>query len=95
MSFLNTLRSTPLPPVKNLLNVAMQTARQQMPGHKGEYEQPQGSEMAGEQPAVPPRPHNVHFAEPEGKYHPTVFLDLEMTLSLLVQVPHFPPKPTS
>lgn len=66
MSFLNQLKSTHLPPVKNILNVAMQTARQQLPGHKGEYEQPQGSEMAG-RPAVPPRPHNVHFAEPEGK----------------------------
>lgn len=69
MSFLNTLRTTHLPPVKNMLNVALQTARQQIPGQKGEYEQPAGSEMAGRPvPPVPPRPHNVHFAEPEGTY---------------------------
>lgn len=77
MSFLNTLRSTPLPPVKNMLNVAMQTARQQLPGgHKGDYEQPPGSENATGRPAVPPRPLNVHFAEPEGK--------LTLIMSLLI-----------
>lgn len=73
MAFLNALRSTHLPPVKNMLNVAMQTARQQMPGAKGEYEQPgQGSDMGAGRPPVPPRPHNVHFAEPEGKWRESI-----------------------
>lgn len=38
-SFIAKLKSTPLPPLKNVLNVALQTARQQMPD-KREYEQP-------------------------------------------------------
>lgn len=43
-----------LPPVKNVLNVAMQTARQQMPGkpNKGEYEQPAGN-LGGGAPPIP------------------------------------------
>lgn len=68
MSFLNQVRSMQLPPVKNVLNVAMQTARQQMPGkpNKGEYEQPAGN-LGGGAPPIPPRPQNVRFADTDGK----------------------------
>lgn len=65
MSFLNKVRSLPLPPVKNILNVAFQTARQTMPEKpdKGDYEQPRGP------PPVPPRPQNVRFADQvEGRF---------------------------
>lgn len=61
MAFLNKIRSLPLPPVKNVLNVAMQTAKQNLPGqNKREYEQPHGP------PQVPPRPQSVRFADQEG-----------------------------
>lgn len=62
MAFLNKVRSLPLPPVKNILNVAVQTARQTIPEkNKGEYEQPNGPQ--GQGPPVPPRPQNVRFAD--------------------------------
>lgn len=74
MSFLNTLRSTPLPPVKNVLNVALQTARQTIPtkNKQNDYEQPGGEDIAPggsmrAPPQVPPRPQNVHFAEVDGR----------------------------
>ena len=66
MSFLNNLRSTQLPPIKNVLNVALQTARQTIPGgkkpeHSG-YEDP-GAGNSGVDPTnssvrspPPPRP---------------------------------------
>lgn len=59
LAFLNKVRSLPLPPVKNILNVAMQTARQTIPEkpNKGEYIEPNGA------PSVPPRPQNVHFSD--------------------------------
>lgn len=77
MAFLNKLRSLPLPPVKNVLNVAMQTARQTMPGkhqQKDEYEQPPGGVGGGSmdqaggpgRPPIPPRPQSVRFADQEG-----------------------------
>lgn len=58
LAFLNKVRSVPLPPVKNILNVAMQTARQTMPENpnKGEYHEPNGT-------AIPPRPQNVNFSD--------------------------------
>lgn len=60
MAFLNKIRSLPLPPVKNVLNVAMQTAKQNLPGqNKREYEQPGP-------PQVPPRPQSVRFADQQG-----------------------------
>uniref|UniRef100_A0A1I8Q2M3 Uncharacterized protein n=3 Tax=Stomoxys calcitrans TaxID=35570 RepID=A0A1I8Q2M3_STOCA len=34
MAFLNKLKGAPLPPIKNILNVAVQTARQHMPEKK-------------------------------------------------------------
>lgn len=70
MAFLNKLRSLPLPPVKNVLNVALQTARQTMPEKpkKGDYEEPpQGVDHNGPtRPAVPPRPQSVRFADQQG-----------------------------
>lgn len=66
MAFLNKVRSLPLPPVRNILNVALQTARQTMPDKpdKSDYEQPQGQGP----PPVPPRPQNVRFADqPNGE----------------------------
>lgn len=63
---LNHVRSLPLPPVRNLLNVAVQAARQVIPEKpsKSDYEQPRGPAGA---PAVPPRPQqNVHFADQQG-----------------------------
>lgn len=60
MAFLNKVRSLPLPPVRNILNVALQTARQTIPDkpNKSDYEQPQGPP-----PPIPPRPQNVRFAD--------------------------------
>lgn len=63
LAFLNAkVRSLPLPPVKNILNVAVQTARQTMPEkpNKGDYTEPPNS---GTTPPVPPRPQNVHFSD--------------------------------
>lgn len=69
MAFLNKIRSLPLPPVKNVLNVAMQTARQNIPGqNKSEYEQPHGP------PKVPPRPQSVRFADQQGRF--VVFIEI-------------------
>lgn len=62
LAFLNAkVRSLPLPPVKNILNVAVQTARQTMPEkpNKGDYTEPQHSGA----PPVPPKPQNVHFSD--------------------------------
>jgi len=42
MSFLSKLKSVPLPPLQNVLNVAVQTARQHIPDKK-DYEQPPGT----------------------------------------------------
>lgn len=55
----NKIRALPLPPVKNILNVAVQTARQTIPEkpNKGDYAEPNGSSF------VPPRPQNVHFSD--------------------------------
>lgn len=75
MAFLNKIRSLPLPPVKNVLNVAMQTARQNIPGqNKSEYEQPYGP------PPVPPRPQSVRFADQEGT------LDIEYESSCVTTI---------
>lgn len=59
LTFLNKVRSLPIPPVKSILNVAVQTARQTMPDkhNKEEYVEPNGP------PPLPPRPQNVHFSE--------------------------------
>lgn len=59
LNFLNKVRSLPIPPVKNILNVAMQTARQNIPEkpNKCEYAEPNGP------PPIPSRPQNVHFSD--------------------------------
>lgn len=59
LDFLNKVRSLPIPPVKNILNVAVQTARQNFPEkpNKCEYAEPNGP------PPIPPRPQNVHFSD--------------------------------
>lgn len=49
MSFIAKLKTIPLPPLKNIINVAVQTARQTMPDKK-DYEQPGGN---GPQQAFP------------------------------------------
>lgn len=65
MAFLNNLKELP---VKNVLNVAMQTAVQHLPhkSRQNEYQQPGGSVP----PNVPPRPQaSDGFAEQQqGKY---------------------------
>ena len=71
MAFLNTLKSIPLPPAKNLLNVALQTARQTLPGQKNkqEYEDPAASEHGSGGSGgshLSHRPQNVRFAESVG-----------------------------
>lgn len=72
MAFLNKLRSLPMPPVKNVLNVAMQTARQTIPSNKknNEYEDPSGQQQppGGGPPPLPPRPQSVRFADQQGEY---------------------------
>lgn len=74
MAFMNKIRSLPLPPVKNVLNVAMQTAKQNLPGqNKREYEQPHGP------PQVPPRPQSVRFADQEGTLlRQTIYIALKI-----------------
>lgn len=73
MAFLNKLRSLPMPPVKNVLNVAMQTARQTIPSNKknSEYEDPSGGQQqqpGGGPPPLPPRPQSVRFADQQGAF---------------------------
>lgn len=66
MAFLNNLKQLP---VKNVLNVAMQTAAQHMPhkSRQSEYQQPGGDNASqhsgGQPPSIPPRPQNMGFAE--------------------------------
>lgn len=54
MSFIAKLKATPLPPLRNILNVAVQTARQTIPERK-DYEQPPGSTQHQQQQQ--PHPH--------------------------------------
>lgn len=81
---LSQVRSLPLPPVRNLLNVAVQAARQVIPEkpNKGDYEQPHGPP-----PPMPPRPQTVHFAadQPDGKLI-TEFINNILELKVLVMM---------
>lgn len=54
------IRSLPLPPVKNIFNVAVQTARQTMPDkpNREEYSEPQGGRAFDS-----PKQQNVHFSD--------------------------------
>lgn len=67
MAFLNKLKSAPLPPLKNILNVAVQTARQHMPDKK-DYEQPGGG-----RPTMPQQPDSTQamFQGDENTYGTT------------------------
>lgn len=64
MSFLNHVRALPVPPIRNVLNVAWQTAKQTLPvkPKKNDYEEPNNTGP----PPVPPRPQSVRFADMEG-----------------------------
>lgn len=55
----NKVRSLPFPPVKNIFNVAMQTARQNMPEkpNKQHYTEPTVSQFANS------KAQNVHFSD--------------------------------
>ncbi|XP_046811974.1 uncharacterized protein LOC124421178 [Lucilia cuprina] len=58
MSFLNKIKTSQLPPIKNILNVAVQTARQHMPDKK-DYEQPGGVSSSMAQPHHENQPNNT------------------------------------
>jgi solute carrier family 32 (vesicular inhibitory amino acid transporter) len=72
MAFLNTLKSAPMPPIKNVLKDAWQTAKQSMPDRQRQqqYEDPT-SEYGGSSQvshgSSQQRPHNVHFADSVGE----------------------------
>lgn len=67
MAFLNNLKGTPMPPIKNVLKDAWQQAKQSLPDRqrKQQYEDPTseygGSSQISTQSTH--RPHNVHFAD--------------------------------
>jgi solute carrier family 32 (vesicular inhibitory amino acid transporter) len=72
MAFLNNLKGAPMPPIKNVLKDAWQTAKQSMPDRQRQqqYEDPT-SEYGGSsqisQGSSQQRPHNVHFADSIGE----------------------------
>jgi solute carrier family 32 (vesicular inhibitory amino acid transporter) len=79
MAFLNNLKSAPMPPIKNVLKDAWQTAKQSMPDkqRQQQYEDPSseygGSSQISNQSSSH-RPHNVHFADnyvEPGQQYPT------------------------
>lgn len=72
MSFLNNLKGAPMPPIKNVLKDAWQTAKQSLPDRQKqhEYQDPSttseygGSSQISTQSSHHARPpHNVHFAD--------------------------------
>jgi solute carrier family 32 (vesicular inhibitory amino acid transporter) len=71
MAFLNNLKGAPMPPIKNVLKDAWQSAKQSMPDRQRQqqYEDPTseygGSSQVshGSSQQQPQRPHNVHFAD--------------------------------
>jgi hypothetical protein len=68
MNNLNNLRSTPMPPMKNVLNVALQTAKQHLPHNSRSTQSPVFDPNASEgPPPVPPRPQSVRFADSDGE----------------------------
>jgi solute carrier family 32 (vesicular inhibitory amino acid transporter) len=71
MAFLNNLKGAPMPPIKNVLKDAWQTAKQSMPDkqRQQQYEDPT-SEYGGSSQisqGSSQRPHNVHFADSVGE----------------------------
>jgi solute carrier family 32 (vesicular inhibitory amino acid transporter) len=71
MAFLNNLKGAPMPPIKNVLKDAWQSAKQSIPDRQKQqqYEDPT-SEYGGSsqvsQGSSQQRPHNVHFADSVG-----------------------------
>lgn len=69
MAFLNNLKSAQLPPIKNVLNVAWQTAKQTLPvkNKKQQYDDPTseyGSQVGSSNISQgSQRPQNVRFAD--------------------------------
>ena len=70
MAFLNNLKGTPMPPIKNVLKDAWQTAKQSLPDRQKQqqYEDPTseygGSSQISHGSSQPQqRPHNVTFAD--------------------------------
>jgi vesicular inhibitory amino acid transporter len=67
MAFLNNLKGAPMPPIKNVLKDAWQTAKQSLPDkqRQQQYEDPSseygGSSQISNQSSH--RPHNVTFAD--------------------------------
>lgn len=79
MAFLNNLKGAPMPPIKNVLKDAWQTAKESIPDRRKQqqYEDPT-SEYGGSSQishgSSQQRPHNVHFAdsvEEHGQERPT------------------------
>lgn len=78
MAFLNNLKGAPMPPIKNVLKDAWETAKQSIPDRQKQqqYEDPSseygGSSQMSTQSSH--RPHNVHFADsidPNQQQYPT------------------------
>lgn len=77
MAFLNNLKGAPMPPIKNVLKDAWQTAKQSLPDkqRQQQYEDPSseygGSSQISTQSSH--KPHNVHFADTveSGQQQPT------------------------
>lgn len=72
MAFLNNLKGMPVPPIKNVLKDAWQTAKETIPDRQRqqEYDDPTseygGSSQVSYGSSVQQRPHNVHFADSVG-----------------------------
>ena len=73
MAFLNSLKGAPMPPIKNVLKDAWQTAKQSMPDRQRQqqYDDPTseygGSSQVSQGSSAQQRPHNVHFADSVGE----------------------------
>lgn len=68
MAFLSNLKGAPMPPIKNVLKDAWQTAKESMPDRRKQqqYEEPTseyGSSSQISHGSSQQRPHNVHFAD--------------------------------
>lgn len=79
MAFLNNLKGAPMPPIKNVLKDAWQSAKQSIPDRQKQqqYEDPTseyGGSSAISQGSSQQRPHNVTFADTvqeQGQQPPT------------------------
>uniref|UniRef100_A0A1A9V7N4 Vesicular inhibitory amino acid transporter n=1 Tax=Glossina austeni TaxID=7395 RepID=A0A1A9V7N4_GLOAU len=70
-SLVNKLKTAQLPPIKNIINVAVQTARQTMPDKK-DYEQPAGVSMAQQPPPANTQPNaEAMFSGTDDNYQET------------------------